>query len=174
MVLWDGRWPFLSNPFANLRDEILARLKRLAAAVPADVELGFHLCYGDWDAKHFVEPEDTCKLVEFANALSTGLTRTISYIHMPVPVNRSDAAYFAPLAALKLPPGAELYLGLVHDDGAEPTRARIGAAENYITDFGIATECGMARSRTPELVRRLLSIHADVTAEPPLGAAHSG
>jgi len=174
MVLWDGRWPFSSNPFKDLRTEIMARLSRLAAAVPEDVELGFHLCYGDWDAKHFVEPEDTGKLVEFANTLAAAVTRPIAYIHMPVPVNRSDAVYFAPLGSLKLPRGTELYLGLVHDDGAESTRARMQAAEKYVPDFGIATECGMARCRTPELVRRLLSIHAEVSAEPPLGAAHSG
>jgi hypothetical protein len=30
----------------------------LSDAVPADVELGIHLCYGDWEARHFVEPQE--------------------------------------------------------------------------------------------------------------------
>ena len=30
----------------------------------------------------------------------------------------------------------------------------------------IATECGIARQRTPELVRRLLEIHAGASNEP--------
>jgi hypothetical protein len=34
---------------------------RLGRAVPDDVELGFHLCYGDLDAKHFVQPTDAAK-----------------------------------------------------------------------------------------------------------------
>jgi hypothetical protein len=166
MVLWDGRWPFSSNPFADLRKEVMARMARLAAAVPDNVELGFHLCYGDWEAKHFVEPEDTGKLVEFANALAATVQRPIAYIHMPVPINRSDDAYFAPLGGLKLQPRTELYLGLVHADGADPTRERIRAAAKYVPDFGIATECGIARCRAPELVRDLLAIHAEVAAEP--------
>lgn len=174
MVLWDGRSPFMSNPFADLRGEVMSRIKRLAAAVPEDVELGFHLCYGDWEAKHFVEPEDSGKLVEFANALAAAVTRPIAYIHMPVPINRSDDAYFVPLRGLRLQGNTELYLGVVHDDGAEATRARIRAAANYRSDFGIATECGMARCRTPELIRKLLAIHAEVASEPPPGAAHWG
>jgi methionine synthase II (cobalamin-independent) len=169
MVLWDGRWPLLSNPFADLRTEVISRIKALAAGVPEDVELGFHLCYGDWDAKHFIEPQDSGKLVELANLMVAAVTRPVTYIHMPVPVNRSDEAYFAPLSALTLPANTELYLGLVHDDGAEATRTRIRSAAIFRSDFGVATECGMARLRTPELVRTLLSIHSEVSAEPPPG-----
>ena len=167
MVLWDGRWRFMRNPFADLQSQIMARLARLSAAVPEDVELGFHLCYGDWDAKHFVEPEDANKLVEFANALAANARHPIAYIHMPVPIDRSDEAYFRPLRELKLGSDTELYLGLVHADGVDATKKRIAAASPFATEFGIATECGMARCRTPELVRTLLKIHAEVSSEPP-------
>lgn len=51
-------------------------------------------------------------------------------------------------------------------DGAEDTRKRIAAAAKYIADFGIATECGIARARTPDLVNALIGVHADVTSEP--------
>jgi hypothetical protein len=170
MVMWDGGWQFSRNPFQDLRGELMARMKRLAAAVPADVELGFHLCYGDWEARHFVEPKDTRKLTEFANLLNETATRPITYIHLPVPLDRSDDAYFEPLNGLRLSAQTELYLGLVHSDGLEPTRNRIAAAAKYVPDFGIATECGMARCRTPKLVRTLLNIHADASAEPALRA----
>lgn len=166
MVLWDGRWTFMRNPFADLHGEVMARMKRLAAAVPEDIELGFHLCYGDWEAKHFIEPLDAGKLVEFANALAAAVARPITYIHMPVPVDRADAEYFRPLRELKLSAGTELFLGLVHGDGAEPTRKRIDAAEKFVSEFGIATECGIARCRTPELVRTLLKVHAEASSEP--------
>lgn len=166
MVMWDGRAPMLRNPFPDLRHEIETRMKRLGAAVPGDVELGFHLCYGDWEAKHFVEPLDAGKLTEFANLLAACVDRPITYIHMPVPVDRSDDAYFEPLRKLSLSPDTQLFLGLVHVDGVQATRKRIDAASRCVSDFGIATECGMARCRTPELVRTLLMIHAEAAAEP--------
>jgi hypothetical protein len=167
MLLWDGRWEGLRNPFgAALQTEVLRRMKRLGEAVPADVELGFHLCYGDYDAKHFVEPLDAGKLVEIANRFAETVGRPISYIHMPVPIDRGDDAYFAPLRELRLSPGTELYLGLVHADGVDATNQRIAAAAKYCGDFGIATECGIARQRTPELVRRLLEIHRETSREP--------
>src|SRR5215469_12020607 len=173
MILWDGRWSFMRNPFDDLHSEIISRMRRLAAAVPDSVELGFHLCYGDWEAKHFIDPEDAGKMVELANALFVGVSRPITYFHMPVPMERSDDDYFQPLRNLALAPGTELFLGLVHGDGVEGTRKRIAAAAKYAPEFGIATECGIARSRTPATVRTLLQIHADASAEPPLSVAAS-
>ena len=169
MLLWDGRWPTMQHLAAGTSDllgEIMPRMRRIGEAVPEPVELGFHLCYGDLDAKHFVEPVDAAKMVEMANALVTTVRRSITYIHMPVPIDRSDDAYFRPLANLKLKPETELYLGLVHADGVEATQKRIAAASKYVADFGIATECGIARSRTPELVKKLLEIHAGASREP--------
>jgi len=83
-----------------------------------------------------------------------------------VPIDRSDDAYFRPLRNLTIPPQTELFLGLVHSDGVDARRNRIEAAVRHVPDFSIATECGMARCRTPQLVRRLLHIHADASAEP--------
>ena len=166
MVLWDGRLPILGPASADAIGGLLERIKRLAAAVPANVELGYHLCYGDLDAKHFIEPQDAGKMVEFANALAESSGRPITYIHMPVPIDRSDDAFFQPLSNLALSPSTEVYLGLVHADGVEATKGRIAAASKHASDFGIGTECGIARNRTPELVRRLLQIHADVSTEP--------
>jgi methionine synthase II (cobalamin-independent) len=171
MVLWDGRLTYMQNPFANLQDEVIGRIKRLMAAVPRDVELGFHLCYGDWDAKHFIEPLDATKLVEVANALSAAAPRPITYIHMPVPIDRADDAYFEPLSKLRLSPSTELYLGAVHADGAEATKKRIAAASKYVSDFGIATECGIARCRTAQMVHSLLDVYVGVSQEPIAAAA---
>src|SRR5262245_9790861 len=35
--------------------EIMSRMARICDAVPADVELGIHLCYGDFGAHHIIE-----------------------------------------------------------------------------------------------------------------------
>jgi hypothetical protein len=161
MVVWDGQKtdavPFADEP----RDKIIARMQRLCAPIPEDVELGLHLCYGDFAGKHFIEPKDAAAMVDFANTLSRAIPHKLAYIHMPVPVDRSDEAFHRPFRDLKLDAGTALFLGVVHaKDGAEGTKARIAAARRHAPDFGIATECGMARARSEEIVRSLLKIHA--------------
>jgi hypothetical protein len=114
------------------------------------------------DAKHFVEPIDLGKAVELANLIIENSSHAVKWIHMPVPANRDDAEYFQPLVSLKRRPGTELYLGLVHaTDGVDGTVRRMRAASRFVSDFGIATECGIARARTVKLVRQIMQIHAD-------------
>jgi hypothetical protein len=165
MVLWDGQ-PQDQFALAS-KDEIMRSMRDICAPIPDDVELGFHLCYGDFGAKHYFDPADAGKMVEVCNALTQEIRHKLAYIHLPVPVDRSDDDYFRPLADLKLKPGTEIYLGLVHGtDGAAGTRKRIATASRHLKDFGIATECGMARARTPQVVTDLLKVHADVSREP--------
>ncbi len=160
MLVWDGRWAPM-HPFPGMERSFGEQFARLSNVVPHDVELGFHLCYGDLDGKHFVEPDDSSKMVELANLIAKSVKRPIAYVHMPVPVQRDDDAYFAPLKNLKLPAGTELYLGLVHaKDGAEGTKRRMAAARKVVKEFGIAAECGIARGRSPALVREFLEVHA--------------
>ncbi len=160
----EGAFPSFLSGRADTMEQLADRLIRLGNRVPSDVELGYHLCYGDAGHKHFKEPEDTSKLVAVANAVSAGVTRPINWIHMPVPRDRSDDAYFASLRDLKLHPETELYLGLVHiHDGAEGAQRRIAAARRAVENFGVATECGMGR-RPPETIPDLLRIHSEVSA----------
>lgn len=149
---WDG------DPF----DGLVARLVELVDAVPADVEAGVHLCYGDIAEHHFLEPPDTSVLVRFANAVIAGASRPLSWLHLPVPIERDDPDYFSALSALT--PVAELYLGLVHrEDGVEGARRRIAAASAVVPTFGVATECGVGRA--PEgTTEGILRTHAEVAA----------
>jgi methionine synthase II (cobalamin-independent) len=129
--------------------------------VPKDIELLYHFCYGDAGHRHVVEPTDMGDMVELANRLSAGATRPIELIHMPVPRDRSDDAYFEPLRRLKLRPETELCLGLVHyTDGVAGTRRRLATAEKFVRDFSIGTECGFGR-RDPGTIPELLRIHAE-------------
>ena len=115
----------------------------------------------------FIEPIDARQLVEVSNGLARAIKRRLNFIHLPVPLSRTDDAYFAPLADLKLGAETELYLGLIHaTDGVEGTRKRIETARRYVKDFGYATECGISRARKPEMVRSLLSVYRDVCCEP--------
>lgn len=148
--------------FDNTEQGIIDRLARIGERVPEGVELGFHLCYGDYGHEHFVQPKDTSKLVTIANAIAERVKRPIQWLHLPVPRDRTDDAYYAPLKDLKLHPETELYLGLVHyTDGVEGTRKRIEAAQKVVPQFGVATECGLGR-RPPETIPALLEIHAQV------------
>jgi hypothetical protein len=134
---------------------------RLGDAVPQPVGLLYHLCYGDASHRHSIEPASTRWLVAFANSLSNKVKRSIQLIHMPVPRGRSDDAYFEPLKGLKLRPETKLALGLVHHtDGMEGTRLRMAAAERYVRDYAVSTECGFGR-RDPATIPALLEIHAE-------------
>jgi methionine synthase II (cobalamin-independent) len=146
----------------DVEEEIVTRLVRLGNAVPASVELGFHLCYGDSGHKHFVEPTDAAILVNVANRISGSLSRPLNWVHMPVPRSRNDAAYFAPLSDLSLEPVTELYLGLVHmTDGLLGAQARIAEAAKWVKRFGVATECGFGR-RPAESIADLMQLHTAV------------
>ena len=163
MIILDGQPQSQFPTVKAAMEDIMARMARLCAAVPPAVELGVHLCYGDFGAKHFAEPKDMGRMVAVANALVAAVKRPITYLHMPVPMGRSDEAYFFPLHELAFK--GELYLGVVHaGDGVDGTRKRMAAAAKHAPEFGIACECGIARARKPELVRRLLEIHAQAAA----------
>jgi methionine synthase II (cobalamin-independent) len=167
MIILDGQPQDEFSTLEASKQQVLERIRTLCSTVPKNVSLGFHLCYGDFGAKHFIEPEDMAKLVEMANALSQLIAHKISYVHMPVPLSRTDDEYFKPLVDLKLDPDTEVYLGLIHlSDGAEGARRRIDTAHKYLKSFGVGTECGMARARTEEIVQSLLAIHTEVATEP--------
>lgn len=149
---WEG------DPFAGL----VSRLATLVDAVPADVEVGVHLCYGDAGEKHFIEPRDSGNLVRLANAVIAATGRPLTWLHLPVPIQRDDDGYFADLA--RLTPVPELYLGLVHrEDGVQGARGRIAAASRFVPEFGVATECGIGRAPAGS-TEGILRTHAEVAA----------
>ena len=136
----------------------------LSDHVPADIDLLFHFCYGDANHKHVVEPTDMGDMVDMANHLAQRIRRPIQLIHMPVPRDRSDDAYFDPLKRLQMKEGCQLCLGLVHHtDGLKGTLNRLATASRHASGFAIATECGFGRRR-PETIPELLEIHARAAA----------
>ena len=154
----EGLW---SSEIGSSRERMLTNIIDLSDTLPAEVELGYHLCYGDFGHKHFVEPTDMAHLVNVANVLATEGSRRIDWIHMPVPRARSDASYFEPLKSLQIG-DATLFLGLVHlTDGLAGTMAQIEAAALFRPEFGIATECGWGR-RTPDQIAELIELHRSI------------
>jgi hypothetical protein len=133
-------------------------LARLGDAVPAAVEMGYHLCYGSPADEHLVMPRDLGVLVDMTRGLRRSLRRRMDFLHLPVPKDRTDAAYFRPLERLEGDPETGLYLGLIHYGDGEGDAARIAAAQVFVRDFGVASECGWGRT-DPARVPGLLESH---------------
>lgn len=168
-IQWDVAVEFgileVGMPFfvGNKKAGIIDRLVRIGNAIPSTIELGFHLCYGNMGLKHFKEPADMSLLVEIANAVHQRTERAVNWVHMPVPIERFDDAYFEPLAALQRPNGLELFLGLVHlEDGLLGTTRRMETASRYVNEFGIASECGMS-NRPAGWTERMLNLHREAS-----------
>jgi len=136
--------------FGKTRDDMYGplaeRIARFGRAVPADVDLLYHFCYGNSNGRHSVEPSSTRDAVIMANRIAAllGPDRPIQLVHLPVPRGRDDDAYFAPLRDLTAGK-TTIALGLVHlSDGIEGTRRRIAAAKKFLGNFAIGTECGLS------------------------------
>ena len=170
LLLWEEPSNIYVKPYFDdadgYRPAIVERILNLANAIKEPVDLGFHCCYGSQDHKHAFDPKDAGAMVDMINHLNSELNRSMNYVHMPVPRDRDDDAYFAPLAGLQIDPKTELYLGLVHyTDGVEGAQKRIAAAEQHRKAFGVATECGFGRRPAHQDILRLLELHNSVVLE---------
>jgi hypothetical protein len=105
-------------------------------------------------------------MVSLGNALLKHAGHKVSFLHMPVPIERNDDAFFAPFRDLALPDGCQLFLGLLHlADGVQGSLKRAHAAKKVVSGFGIATECGLGRAKTASEVNRLIDLHAEVARQ---------
>lgn len=142
--------PVFKPYFEPAMEGVIDRVVRMSNAVDKDVELGYHLCYGDMGHQHFVQPKDLGLVVEIANEIIKRVDHAVSWVHMPVPKDRDDKSYFEPLKNLRLPDG-QLFLGLVHANDEDGTKKRIETAiDVYQKPFGVSTECGMGRCKLEE------------------------
>ena len=156
VLAWEG---YYDKGPVDFRTETIDVLQQIGDAVPAAIDLGYHLCYGSPADEHMVQPKDAGIMVEMTNAIAARVARPIQFFHLPVPKPRTDDAYFAPLEKLKLNPETELYLGLVHRDDEGGDKARLAAARRHARVDGVGTECGMARG-DPARFPALLAAHA--------------
>lgn len=132
----------------HIRDSIISRVVRLASCIGEDVAFGLHFCYGDMNHKHWKEPENLSTVVDLVNTMTPQFAHRLDWIHMPAPIDRTDAEYYSALREIKLNDGTELYIGLLHPDDVEGTKQRIASARAALGErtFGVATECGLGRS----------------------------
>ena len=155
VLAWEGYYE--PGP-VDFRIETLDVLREVGNAVPAEIELGYHLCYGSPADEHLVQPVDASILVAIANGIAAGLARRLDFVHFPVPRARSDHAYFEPFANLELAERTQRYFGLIHYNDASGDAARLATALEHSRIDGLATECGMARG-DPTRLESLLAAH---------------
>lgn len=134
-------------PLAGAIERNLVEVRNLSPHIPAEVALGYHLCFGTLGGWPRFQPDDLGQAVELANAFITASGRRVDWIHIPV-LDRSDDAFFAPLAKLK-PQGARVYLGAIHNMERFPDR--IATARKYLPQFGLGAYCGFGRLPPAEL-----------------------
>jgi hypothetical protein len=159
-----GREPLAWRASGDPFERFARYIKRLSPRVPESALLGMHLCYGDLEHTHLIEPRDLGIAVQMANLAVAQAGRRFDYVHMPVPRNRSDDAYFAPLAQLRIG-DTKLFIGLVHlTDGTPGSLKRLATfRQHYRGPHGVATECGWGR-RKPETIGALMQVHREVAA----------
>ena len=172
-IQWDTNVEFgmlegdLPAWFPDVKAGILERLIRVSRAVPPEVELGFHFCLGHDEQTERHVPTDTGRMVEVANALAASLDRPLNWVHVPLPRDRTDGAFVAPLRDLRLHPETELYLGALHPgEPAAESRRRIDVAADVAGEFGLATPCGWGRlppGLLPALVATVVELTRPVT-----------
>lgn len=155
--------------------DLLPGLTACVDQVPEDVPVGVHLCYGDYEHHHIVQPESMALQVELADAVAAAATRPVSWFSFTVPQDRSDEAYFAPLRDLALDSHTELSFGIVpyHPEAQAPgTRAEqariidrsLAESPAGSREWAVSTECGMGRAE-PADVPALLDLHRDILQE---------
>jgi hypothetical protein len=132
----EGAWERFAGP-----------VTRLSRHVPADVLLGYHLCYGTFPEWPMYEARDMEVLVRMANFAVANSGRPVDWLHLAGPryLRSEDRAFFRPLVDLE-PGDARVYLGIVLPiDGSAGLRRRVATASRYIDDFGVAMYCGFGR-----------------------------
>jgi hypothetical protein len=167
---------FKSAELQSLPAEAMERyclaLAELSPAIPDDVWLGLHVCYGSLqhepgqspDAAHFAPIRDLGVAVEMLNAGVPACGRRVDYVHMPVQLSELREEFYAPLGGLAAG-DARVYIGLVDlSDGLEGALRRIELAQRYLPSFGIATPCGWGRRPLSQPIQELLDLNRDVAA----------
>jgi hypothetical protein len=169
VLLWDvcveildleGALPWMPKEGAMQRSAEGAA--NIIAKIPSDVAVGYHLCYGTLPRWPMVELRTIVTQVTLANALIKESGRPIDVLHLVIPKSPTEG-FFEGAKDLKAN-GADLYLGVIHeDDSIEDNLARVRMARKFFPSFGTSYVCGFGR-RSVEDTKRLLSRHRDVAA----------
>ncbi len=122
-------------------------VSRFGRAVPEEVLMGYHLCYGTFPEWPMYEARDISVLVRMANFAVANSGRIVDWLHMAGPkyLRSEDDSFFRPLSELRHG-DARVFLGIVLPvDGIPGLKRRYSTAAKYLHDFGVALYCGFGR-----------------------------
>jgi hypothetical protein len=159
VLLFENYFPTRERDYQT---PVFQQFGRLGAAVPKDVELGFHLCYGSPGDQPLLILKDAGVLARLMMGIAVFVPRPVEFLHIPVP-KTAEAAFFAPLRTWRQPPETHLYLGLLQFNDDQGNRSRIRAAQQVIQGFGVGAECGFGRT-DPKRVPLILAGHRAAAA----------
>jgi len=126
----------------------------ICAAIPADVALGYHSCYGTLDGWPSRQPPDAMGTVLLLNAVVAASGRQVDFVHFPT-LDAADETFFKPFERFELA-GARAYVGAIHHlHGEGGLRDQITSIKKHLPEFGLAAPCGFGRA--PERPGRLLT-----------------
>ena len=147
----------LTRAPARLRPVLAGRLGRQVAALaqgaPPGARFGLHLCLGDMNHKAFGHLSDTELLVQLTNAIVAAWPsgRPLDFVHLPLAEAddppSGNAAFYRPLAGLRLGPEVRVIAGFAHEDQDIATQRRI---RDLIEDavggpVDVSHSCGLGR-----------------------------
>jgi hypothetical protein len=148
----------MPRPLQAAMASFLARgVARLAREAPAGARFGIHLCLGDMNHRALGNMTDATPVVLLGNAIVKAWPagRPLEYVHAPFAaaqkVPRTDPAWYAPLAKLKLPQTTRFIAGFAHEeqDLDEQKRLRALIERNVGREVDVSTSCGLGRRTRP-------------------------
>ena len=158
-IQWDCAWELQavcgagkSVPSELEVETHVPQIARLSQAVPEDVALGFHFCFGTFGGWPAFAPDDLNRPVDLVNAVLASIDRRVDWVHIPA-LDRTDDAFYAPLKRLDAR-GARVYLGAIHTMAT--LKQRVDVARKFLPDFGLAAYCGFGRTpadKMPEMLQ---------------------
>ena len=97
----------------------VASIVRIMAAVPEEVPVGIHWCYGTLGGWPTVPMPNLDLCVRFTNAVDEAQARTLDYVHIPTPTDIDDA-FVQALSDLQIDQEkTRVYMGIIHPEDDE-------------------------------------------------------
>ncbi len=131
-------------------------VRSLIKMLPPAARVGVHICLGDLNNEALVRAKTLEKMVEFSNKLVKNWPQDHPplYIHYPLAEAadppKLEAAYYAPLKKIQLPPTTQFIAGFIHEKlGVDENRQILKVIEEIRGEpVGIACSCGLGRRST--------------------------
>ncbi len=142
-------------PLEGAIERNLAEVRNLSPHIPAEVALGYHLCFGTLGGWPRFQPDDLGQAVEARQCLHRRV-RPPGRLDPHPGARPQRRRLFRAAEASFQPQGARVYLGAIHN--MERFEERIATARKYLPEFGLGAYCGFGRL-PPSALPSILADH---------------